>query len=410
MTFHSAPAIPTGYAGRTTGRTSSPSFMNPNFTEIVQAYTAGDPINAVYDGCEGTCFTKVKGYGFGVSCNISYVPYDLAPIMKNGSVQLRDPFDVYSVTANQIQIYGHGDNVESYEGSTYKPNYALLLNATLMANVTQAMNGSLFQNLCALRAGLVEYSVQISNRTVALQSSSWTNDTFLEDHGFAALPGNSYSNIAGFILAARGIYEGSATMQFGGGVGWILNLKGASANRYFQRTPGSNYFNVDSNMTWRNPMEDMINSMREIAFRTALQIAADNSSFVGARQTVPFQEELPKTIYITNFDFLIAAVVVSLVGVISVIPTYWKFWELGRPMTLSPVEIAKAFSAPMLANVQVNRHAYDMLDEVGNTKVRYGDAGPASMGMASGNDVGVRKLEIGPANMVVKPERGIRYV
>ena len=157
-------------------------------------------------------------------------------------------------------------------------------------------------------------------------------------------------------------------------------------------------------------MEDMINSMREIAFRTSLQIAADNTSYANATQSVKYVGDTPKTVYTTNYAYMAAAFVVSLLGVLSVIPTYYGFWTLGRTVSLSPLEIAKAFNAPLLATVPGNRHAENMLHDVSGMKVRYGDAGPvaSTTGYSAGDTV--RKMEVGPAHQVSPPQKNVAYV
>ena len=267
----------------------------------------------------------------------------------------------------------------------------------------------MLQHLCALRGGIVSYPVKISNNTISLQANSWRNDTFLADRGMTALSSSSGTNLAGFILAVKDLYQGTASFQFGGAVSWILNLSGASANRYLQRTNSTlNFYHLGPDISWRDPMEDMINSMREIAFRTSLQIAAYNTSYPNASQTVSFVGESPQTIYTTNYNYLAGAVLVSVLGIIFIIPTYRGFWELGRPLSLSPLEIAKAFDAPLLQGVPGNRNVNDMLDEIGATKVRYGDSGMTVSTTVYGDEV--RKIEMGPATDIRPPTRGIRYI
>ena len=103
-----------------------------------------------------------------------------------------------------------------------------------------------------------------------------------------------------------------------------------------------------------------------------------------------------------------SAVLVSVLGIIFIIPTYRGFWELGRPLSLSPLEIAKAFDAPLLQGVPGNRNVNDMLDEIGATKVRYGDSGMTVSTTVYGDEV--RKIEMGPATDIRPPTRGIRYI
>jgi hypothetical protein len=51
---------------------------------------------------------------------------------------------------------------------------------------------------------------------------------------------------------------------------------------------------------------------------------------------------------------------------------YWGWWRLGRHVSLSPIEIAKAFDAPLLQDVNTNARAKDLLHDVGDLRIRYG--------------------------------------
>jgi hypothetical protein len=51
---------------------------------------------------------------------------------------------------------------------------------------------------------------------------------------------------------------------------------------------------------------------------------------------------------------------------------YWGWWQLGRHVSFSPIEIAKAFDAPLLQDVNTNSRAKDLLRDVGNLRIRYG--------------------------------------
>jgi hypothetical protein len=57
---------------------------------------------------------------------------------------------------------------------------------------------------------------------------------------------------------------------------------------------------------------------------------------------------------------------------LSILPTYWGWWHLGRPVSMSFLEIAKAFDAPLMQRANPNGTADDHLRSVGDTRVRYG--------------------------------------
>ena len=53
-------------------------------------------------------------------------------------------------------------------------------------------------------------------------------------------------------------------------------------------------------------------------------------------------------------------------------PRYRGWWEIGRPTTLSPLETAKAFGAPLLAECNSNDKVRDLIKNVGDRNVQYG--------------------------------------
>ncbi|GAB7328355.1 hypothetical protein MBLNU13_g00344t2 [Cladosporium sp. NU13] len=52
--------------------------------------------------------------------------------------------------------------------------------------------------------------------------------------------------------------------------------------------------------------------------------------------------------YHTNFTFMAGALVSTFVCALFVLPTYCGFWQLGRKLALSPLEIAAAFRSPLV--------------------------------------------------------------
>jgi hypothetical protein len=84
---------------------------------------------------------------------------------------------------------------------------------------------------------------------------------------------------------------------------------------------------------------------------------------------------LPNTspsIYAINIPFLILGLLASLLTPIGIVPLYYGYWDLGRQFTLNPLEIARAFGAPMFDGVDGNASARDVEMERGDMKVRYG--------------------------------------
>ncbi|PYI14805.1 hypothetical protein BO99DRAFT_291356, partial [Aspergillus violaceofuscus CBS 115571] len=93
-------------------------------------------------------------------------------------------------------------------------------------------------------------------------------------------------------------------------------------------------------------------------FRTALAAANDSSRLeyykgvdatrVQTNQTVNSVLTTEEVVFKLHLEFLAAGVLVTIACVIPVASTFYGWWKIGRPVTMSPIEIAKAFNAPVL--------------------------------------------------------------
>lgn len=158
----------------------------------------------------------------------------------------------------------------------------------------------------------------------------------------------------------------------------------------------------DYDYMWSDPTDNMISTAHELTLRAAIattntrivtfwnedesentpdlltqfqsEIASPNLTFVNrtvsqdAEVTMTFEE----SVYKTQPKWLTAAFAVILLACISIVPTYWGWWHLGRPVSMSPLEIAKAFDAPLMQYADPNGSAANHLRTVGDMRVRYG--------------------------------------
>jgi hypothetical protein len=60
-----------------------------------------------------------------------------------------------------------------------------------------------------------------------------------------------------------------------------------------------------------------------------------------------------------------------LLALLAVISLLWGWWELGRSVSLSPLETAKAFGAPMMQHVGRNSTVEEILKKTRGMKVKY---------------------------------------
>lgn len=84
-----------------------------------------------------------------------------------------------------------------------------------------------------------------------------------------------------------------------------------------------------------------------------------------------------------------AALATMVFCIASVLPSYWGFWQLGRKVTLGPIEIASALGAPVLQQPHTQAGGVDiLLKEVGGRAVRYGEVDESGrLGLAHANSV-----------------------
>jgi hypothetical protein len=80
-----------------------------------------------------------------------------------------------------------------------------------------------------------------------------------------------------------------------------------------------------------------------------------------------------------------------LVGFLAALSLLWGWWELGRTVSLSPLETANAFAAPMLEYGR-SHEVVGILKEVGATQVRdeggrIMDSGGHQASLVGGSDV-----------------------
>lgn len=83
-----------------------------------------------------------------------------------------------------------------------------------------------------------------------------------------------------------------------------------------------------------------------------------------------------ETVYQSHYGWMIGALAVILIAFCSIVPTFYGWWHLGRSVSLSPIETAKAFEAPLLRRADPNGTAHDICVQLGSAYVQYGASLP----------------------------------
>lgn len=98
-----------------------------------------------------------------------------------------------------------------------------------------------------------------------------------------------------------------------------------------------------------------------------------NPKMANTTQVVQYTGQSTIAVYRSNFKIMAFAVILNLLGVMSILPLFWGWWQLERKTSFSPLEIANAFEAPLLREVHGNATQSQIRNRVGQKKVKYNE-------------------------------------
>lgn len=78
------------------------------------------------------------------------------------------------------------------------------------------------------------------------------------------------------------------------------------------------------------------------------------------------------TVYSSDLSYFAGAAAIELFTISIILYTFYGFWRLGRNTSLSPLETAKAFDAPLLADAPTNLNGGRIAKIEQHQKVKYG--------------------------------------
>ena len=79
-------------------------------------------------------------------------------------------------------------------------------------------------------------------------------------------------------------------------------------------------------------------------------------------------------VFEVQYEYMLGAFALMLLSVVSICYILKGWWVLGRDVSMSPLEIAKAFNAPFLkSNESSNAEIKRLLKDIGERRVKYGE-------------------------------------
>ncbi|KAF2451759.1 hypothetical protein P171DRAFT_478783 [Karstenula rhodostoma CBS 690.94] len=354
------------------------------------------------------CSGHVKGVGLAFDCNTTTedIDYGLQQLSQQGGVESSYP--LWDVSFNTTWA------------TPEKPYASVQLNMlyadTHHGEQPGSCPGFVTRRSCEIRPAVVEYPLTVmtpSEEELAggniVTHIKFFNQTGSADFG-ASLDGEQIDQLK--VLEYRDLNEQLGQVSTVGALTYVFNnLYGSSAKLSFREewdieVVGSQaqsiffadsddedanrcYYDIDKNGR-DDPAIVLLRKLNTLSFVAGLYLNGAPTTAVEQRKTanMPSQTVLTSVTgiveeYTTNFKYVAGALVATLVTVLLVLPVYWGFWQLGRKVTLGPLEITEAFGAPIITPERYKNSHGDfsqILKEVGDRRVQYGQLKGAPLG------------------------------
>jgi hypothetical protein len=357
---------------------------------------------ASFFGCpyRQECSGHVRGLGFAFNCSTSVedVDYGRQRQIDGGVKKDYELWDIRftSAWANEITPYA-------------SINLDMLYVDSEAGQEKNTCPGTKTRRSCEIRPAVVQYSVTVmvpSAEELAggniVTHIKFFNDTYtwpisdplkyveqideLEVLEYVHLVEhfNETSTVGVLTYMMNILYSSSASLTYD--TAWGVNSRGASAQTTFY----ADIDILDEERCWYNigktskddPTVESLRKINTLIFVTGLYINGDPTIDKDERAAKGMaSQEIIAVVkgiveeYLTNFSYVGGALAATFITVMIVLPVYWGFWQLGRKVTLGPLDISQAFGAPIIAPDKTRAYHVDfdqVLMDVGDRGVQYG--------------------------------------
>ncbi|KAF2817536.1 uncharacterized protein BDZ99DRAFT_470525 [Mytilinidion resinicola] len=385
--------------------------FTPELSALVRNFSAGAPFPHESPGCGDICTATAKGIGFNVTCTTSEQSFDLTSL----------PESCKTCTDKTCRSHCKNLAAQDYNFNFFSVGYntsddqSLTLFTTFKTEPNCA--GTIQTHTCSLTQGTVTYPITLTNNTISRQNSheNLTNQTSSESFNTTNSLDPKFITKYWPTLFSTLFPPIAVNVSIREDFGAQLYTKCAAAPSNAWAEPSSNASSCSGttppflqdlgiryatpsldasgnaagdvcNATFRDPMPDLVDGLQELAFRISLAMALANSTAFlpgmsaaqvddarkGWAQRVDYHGWETATVFHTNGTYVALGVIASLLGVLATLPLYNQWWELGRRVSLNPLEVGRAFGAPVLDGLDGNAGAARVVAEQGDKVVRYG--------------------------------------
>ena len=354
-----AQSLPDGYTGYLSAQGETRESLTAAFIQTVQAFDRQAAIILNGTGCKGECAATVRGAGFAVDCSTSTTPFNMTAVdYKDGKVSNTSE----EARLNETLVFGSYLSWDASEPGT--------LQLGVQFKDQHACDQELQVRNCTLQATAVDYPVIIIENKSTIQlapDSSIFNDIVQNAPEATFNTTTRPTTLAGLYKALSDTYNSEANLRLLGAGSYELVTTGATSSRYAVLDTNSSTPHADCAVSFTDPSNDILAAVRGLMFRTAIAAATSSDT-----QHVAAQETTAIPIYESSYLYLYIALGCTAVGWLAVIPLLISYWHVGRTVSMSPIETAKAFGAPQLRSSDSNADSVKLLKEVGDRLVQYG--------------------------------------
>lgn len=330
---------------------------------IIQQFTEREPITGAIFGCTGKCFGTVKAAGLNSGCNTSL----------NSSFIL--PWD------DDIEDVGDSDAMPVFRVVTSKDVTGELVNLRVfyvgIANTEiGGCEGVATTVECSIGHTVLGYPFTQRDGIIVPETRGDRVRALSTEEAPGWPDWSKEPVFEGLIHAAEALFGDSGTFQERG-VAWLFNATGQTAATYLTGFDAA----IGCSVAFRDPTEDILSKLNEIVFRIA--VAMPNAA--SPRSEFDAQQETVAIVYESRYVYLWAALGITDLAVAAVARTASGVWQLGRPVTLSPLEIVNAFGPPLMREKRSgtsNMAIAELMEVYQDTQVQYASTDGGSGGAA----------------------------
>lgn len=410
--------LPADYAG-TWSADGKEGSLSWNFSQDLYSYYSNAEVVPTDDWqdtrCEaGTCEFVVQGFGVNVSCSDDPVStFEITPqaLSEAGS---NTGLNQTQRTTPTLLSTSFSPRAAGSEGSNYPDpwiemtiEYAQITSNDTSGDLdkrttstTQTCQGQLNRRTCAIRPAIVNYSATLANKTGSpgTHNSTWAYKLSTVSIAYQT-NSSAYNNVMYSLYnVLHNSFSSNITMKYLNDTGFVARSdNGGSLGQWWLllgADPSTNGFPSSCAIDVLSPDFYIVRQLDNLLWRASISAADPEVHSNGVAQTQHYVENIKGTRmvdtvrHVSDYPYMYAALSVMAFCILCVLPTYWGFWELGRKVTLGPMEIASAFQAPALDSgiVAAGGEVEHMLKEVGQREVRYGvvmGSGKLAMAKAS---------------------------